>query len=62
MLKQIKLAIRHLLLQEKKFYKGLSKLKSKMMLFLNDEQFTKFNIKVNIGIKLNLQSPNSYIE
>ncbi|EGQ1662080.1 hypothetical protein KND94_000979 [Staphylococcus pseudintermedius] len=64
MVKKIKEIIRSIFLREKTktLYRRLSKVKSIMMLPLNDEQFTRFNIGINTGIKLNLDNPERFID
>ncbi|WP_238989597.1 ATP-grasp fold amidoligase family protein [Staphylococcus sp. MI 10-1553] len=63
-MKNFKIIIRNIFLRErtKTLYRKLSKLKSIMMLPLNDEQFTKINIRMNSGIKLELKKPERFID
>ncbi|MCD8889363.1 hypothetical protein K2V59_07385 [Staphylococcus arlettae] len=64
MLNKIKLTLRKLLLREstKDFYKKIRQLKITLLHILNDEQYVRLNMKLNTGLKLNLDNPQMHVE
>lgn len=64
MFKYIKLVIRKFFLHNatKNLYKKLRVFYIKSLILLNDTTFTKFKIRMNTGIRLNLKEPKMFIE
>ncbi|MBO1214458.1 hypothetical protein J3T78_14055 [Staphylococcus nepalensis] len=64
MITKIKLMLRKIFLRNstKEFYKKLRCLKIYLMSKLKDETYVKFNVRLNTGIKLNLNNPKMHIE